>query len=242
MGERVCDRDEYVGYQGQFERERMRSAQDAATTAASNPLSRRSFFARVSASTTVAAATGVGLPSFLLSEKSKADDGDGDADDASSRRGRSYRIRKDAAIAERKIPTPPQISNGDETRYPNFIGNFSQGLPHNSIGEVHPVAYEALLTAVDTGSPSDFAKIPLGGMKLSDPQGGLAYDLEGTDCGQLTIPPSPRLASAERAGEMVEDYWMAMARDIPFSDMVRSQSPRQRSSTSTNCPTSKDPR
>jgi hypothetical protein len=202
--------------QEQFERRR--NAQDATTTVRSNALSRRSFFGRVSASTAIAAATGVGLPSFLLSKKANADDGDGDADDASSRRGRSYRIRKDAAMAERKVPTPPQISNGDETRYPNFIGNYSQGLPHNSIGEVDPAAYQILLTAVDTGKPSDFAKIPLGGtVKLSDPQGGLAYDLEGTDCGQLTIPPSPRLASAERAGEMVEDYWMALARDIPFS-------------------------
>jgi hypothetical protein len=197
--------------------EGVRNAQDAAASAASNPLSRRAFFGRVSASTAVAAA-GVGLPSFLLSEKARAEDGDGDADDASSRRGRSYRLRKDAATEERKIPTPPQISNGDETRYPNFIGNFSQGLPHDSIGEVDPVAYEALLTAVDTGRASDFAKIPLGGtVKLSGPQGGLAYDLEGTDSGQLTIPPSPKVASAERAGEMVEDYWMAMARDIPFS-------------------------
>jgi hypothetical protein len=198
--------------------ERMFNAQNVATAAASNPLSRRSFFGRVGASTAVAAATGVGLPSFLLSEKAKADDGDTDADDPSSRRGRSYQIRKSAALAERKAPTPQQISNGDETRYPNFIGNYSQGLPHNDIGEVDPAAYHALLRAVDTGNPSDFANIPLGGnAKLSDPQGGLAFDLEGTDSGQLTIPPSPKLASAERAGEMVEDYWMALARDIPFS-------------------------
>jgi hypothetical protein len=154
----------------------------------------------------------------LLSEKAKADDGDADADDPSSRRGRSYRIRHTAAIEERKIPVPRQISNGDEARYPNFIGNYSQGLPHNSIGEVEATAYQALLTAVDTGNPSDFANIPLGGnTKLVDPQGGLAFDLEGTDSGQLTSPPSPKLASAERAGEMVEDYWMALARDIPFS-------------------------
>jgi hypothetical protein len=207
--------EKYTDNQGQVER--VRNAQDAASTAESNPLSRRAFFGCVSASTVVAAA-GAGLPSFLLSEKASADDGDGDADDASSRKGRSYRIRKDAANEERRIPTPPQISNGDETRYPNFIGNFSQGLPHDSIGEVDPAAYKALLRAVDTGRPSDFAKIPLGGtVKLSGPQGGLAYDLEGTDSGQLTIPPSPRLASAERAGEMVEDYWMALARDIPFS-------------------------
>ena len=207
--------EKYTDNQGQIER--MRNAQDAASTAESNPLSRRAFFGCVSASTVVAAA-GAGLPSLLLSEKASADDGDGDADDASSRRGRSSRIRKEAANEERRIPTPPQISNGDETRYPNFIGNFSQGLPHDSIGEVDPAAYKALLRAVDTGRPSDFAKIPLGGtVKLSGPQGGLAYDLEGTDCGQLTIPPSPKLASAERAGEMVEDYWMALARDIPFS-------------------------
>jgi hypothetical protein len=186
--------------------------------AASNPLSRRSFFAGVGATTAVAAAT-AGLPSLLRSEKANADDdGDEDADDASSRRGRSYRIRKRAAIAERKIPTPLQIGNGDEARYPNFIGNYSQGLPHSSIGEVDPAAYQALLTAVDTGAPSDFANIPLGGnTKLVDPQGGLAYDLEGTDSGQLTVPPAPKLASAERAGEMVEDYWMALARDVPFS-------------------------
>jgi hypothetical protein len=191
--------------------------QKGVNTAPSNPVSRRSFFGRVAAST-AAAATSACLPAFLVSEKAKADDGDEDADDASSRVGRSYRIRKRAAIAERKIPTPPQISNGDEARYPNFIGNYSQGLPHSSIGEVDPAAYQALLTAVDTGNPSDFANIPLGGnTKLVDPQGGLAYDLEGTDSGQLTVPPAPKLASAERAGEMVEDYWMALARDVPFS-------------------------
>ena len=178
------------------------------------PLSRRSFFGRVGASTAFAA-TGVGLPSLLLSNKAGADDGGAD----NSRSSRSFQLRTSAALAEREVPTPRQVSNGDERRYSNFIGNYSQGLPHDSVlGEVIPAAYQALLKAVDTGAPSDFAAIPLGGnIKLSDPQGGLAFDLEGTDVGQLTIPPSPKLASAERAGEMVEDYWMALSRDVPFS-------------------------
>ena len=182
-------------------------------TYASNSLSRRSFLGAVSTTSAVAVA-GVGVPSLLLSEKSKAD-----AEDAgSSRRARSYQIRVAAAEAERNIPTPRQINNGDERRYDNFIGNYSQGLPHNSIGEVAPTAYQALLTAVHSGKSSDFANIPMGGnAKLAGPQGGLTFDLEGTDCAQLTIPPSPRLAGAERAGEMVEDYWMALARDVPFS-------------------------
>jgi hypothetical protein len=204
----------------QKESKRGSNAQDVADTAGPDSLSRRSFFSR-GASTAVAAAAGVGLPSILLSEKATArddDDQDGDDDDGSSRKVRSYRIRHRAAIEERKVPVPPQIANGDEERYPNFIGNYSQGLPHNSIGEVDPIAYKALLTAVHSGDPSDFAKIPLGGnTKLSGPQGGLAFDLEGTDSAQLTIPPSPKLASAERAGEMIEDYWMALARDVPFS-------------------------
>ena len=188
--------------------------QDVTAATAPNSLGRRMFFGRVSASTAVVASAGIGLPSLLSTGKAMAaEDADGP-----SRKARSYRIRVKAAAAERDIPTPPQISNGDEAQYPNFIGNYSQGLPHNSIGEVDSAAYQALLKAVATGNSTDFANIPLGGAaKLSGPQGGLAFDLEGTDCGQLTIPPSPTVAGAERAGEMVEDYWMAMARDIPFS-------------------------
>ena len=194
------------------------SLEKGVITAASDHLSRRSFFGRMGASTALAAATSAALPSLLLGETAKADDGDGDADDPASRRERSYRLRQRAALAERDIPTPRHIPNGDEKLYPNFIGNYSQGLPHNSIGEVVPAAYQALLTACDTGKPGDFANIPLGGnAKFVDPQGGLAYDLEGTDSGQLTVPPAPKLASAQRAGEMVEDYWMALARDVPFS-------------------------
>ena len=188
--------------------------QNLASNSASSSVSRRSFLGRASASTAVAAATSVGLPSLLLGEKAKADDDD----EGSSRRARSYRIRVRAALAERNVRIPHQISNGDEDRYDNFSGNYSQGLPHNSIGEVDSIAYQALLTALHSGRPSDFANIPLGGtVKLAGPQGGLAFDLEGTDSGELTTPPSPALASAERAGEMVEDYWMALARDVPFS-------------------------
>jgi hypothetical protein len=205
-------------------------AQDLATNWASNSLSRRSFLSRGGASTAVVAAASIGLPSLLSSENADArgianiadqdevSRDDEDDDDDSSRRARSFRIRLRAATAERHVRTPTQINNGDEALYPNFIGNYSQGLPHNGIGEVDPVAYHALLTAVKTGDPTEFVEIPLGGnTKLAGPQGGMAFDLEGTDSGQLTIPPSPALASAERAGEMVEDYWMALARDIPFS-------------------------
>jgi len=206
------------------------NAQDLPTCSESNSLSRRSFLGQAGASTAVMAAAGAGLPSMLLGERAEARGVVQISDrnqvstheDDPTRRAQSFGTRLQAAIAERNVPTPQQISNGDEALHPNFIGNYSQGLPHNSIGEVDPVAYRALLTACETGEPEGFANIPLGGnVKLAGPQGGLAFDLEGTDSAQLTIPPSPTLASAERAGEMVEDYWMALARDVPFSQYGR---------------------
>jgi len=80
------------------------SNQKGVATAASNPLSRRSFFGRMGASTALAAATSATLPSLLLSKAAKADDGDGDADDPASRRERSYRLRKSAALAAHSTP------------------------------------------------------------------------------------------------------------------------------------------
>ncbi len=117
------------------------------------------------------------------------------------------------------MPIPAHPNNGDEERYSNRIGNFSKGLPHNPIGEVDESAYAAFLKACKSGRPADFEAIPMGGSsRLIDPQAGLAYDLEGTDSHQLAIPPAPALASAWRAAEAVEDYWMALMRDVAFAD------------------------
>lgn len=137
---------------------------------------------------------------------------------AGQRANRSEQIRRQAAKRERDVPIPAHPTNGDERRYPDKIGSFSKGLPHGSLGEVDLEAYESLLHALHTGQASAFEKINMGGnVLLVDPQSGLACDLEGTDSHQLSIPPAPALASAERAGEMVEDYWMALLRDVPFS-------------------------
>ncbi len=122
--------------------------------------------------------------------------------------------------------TPTKIkktgSNGDEERFkgaddkPNYIGNFSKGLPHDKFGEVDRAAYKSLLHAVD--KEADFDKIVLGlGRKLTNPQAGLATDQEGPDPKDLKILAAPSLDSAEEAAEGVELYWMALLRDVPFT-------------------------
>lgn len=131
----------------------------------------------------------------------------------------ALQIRMDAAQYEFKIPLPEHQNNGDEDLYPTKIGNYSKGLRHNGYGEVDPDAYSSLIHALTTGKPSDFENIMLGGgAPLVDPQAGLAFDLEGTDSHQLPLPPAPPLASAQRAAEAVENYWMALLRDVPFSE------------------------
>ncbi len=68
----------------------------------------------------------------------------------------SFNNRVNAATAESLIPVPQQVTNGDETNFPNHIGNYSKGLIHNSIGEVDSSSYQSLLNAVNSGNPSAF--------------------------------------------------------------------------------------
>src|SRR5205814_59930 len=139
-----------------------------------------------------------------------------------SRRMQAYAIRVQAAADEATQPIPDQPDNGDEDRFPNLIGSYSKGLPHNNLGEVDVTAYKALLKALTTGDPADFERIPMGcpppRYRLVNPQAGLAFDLEGIDSHATFIPPAPALASLEEAGEIIENYWMALTRDIPFSE------------------------
>jgi hypothetical protein len=129
------------------------------------------------------------------------------------------RIREHAAREEKRRGVFPHPTNGDEALYPHKIGNFTKGLRHNALGEVDPDGYRALLHALKTGNFADFEDIPLGGQqRLLNPMGGLAFNLEGPDSPATTIDPPPAFASAELAAQMAELYWMAVCRDVPFTD------------------------
>ena len=144
-------------------------------------------------------------------------------------------IRREAAELAFLRPHPTPINNGEEAAYTNpapggglsYIANYSKGLPHfnagNNIGQVDPAAYRAMLRALTSGNPADFEQIPMGTpvphpRKFVNPQAGLDFDLEGPDAWALTIPPAPRIDGAENAAEMAELYWMALLRDVRFTD------------------------
>ena len=184
--------------------------------------SRREFL-REFGSLTVAGATAaaVGLP--VTASRLHADDLSLEQDyggiTGAARAEKVYNQRVAMAAAQKAVPLPKHDTNGDEDRYANRLGSYSKGLPHNNRGEVDLNAYNTLLTALRTVSTDDFERITLGGnVKLTNPQAGLGMDTEGPDTFACYQPPAPAFASAEEAGEIVENYWMALTRDVNFLD------------------------
>ena len=120
--------------------------------------------------------------------------------------------------------------NDDEDRFGrsvNYFANFSKGLPHDSNGEVDPAAYEAMADAVDTPRGGDFEAIPENGARsLENPEGSVSYTTMGLDSNDVWGPAAPAFDSDETGAEMVELYWKALLRDVPF-DQYESNSVAQ---------------
>jgi hypothetical protein len=117
----------------------------------------------------------------------------------------------------------PHKTNGDEQLYADqaYAGNFFKTLPHDpNTGLVEPLAYEALLKALQTGTLASFDLVPRGGPgRLAGPLSPLMFQMEGKDSpGALSDIVPPSVASAGGAAEMVELYWEAYLRDVPFID------------------------
>src|SRR5919198_1182039 len=138
-----------------------------------------------------------------------------------SRHADAFQIRKKAAkLAYDRDFAKKHPDNGEEDKYKdldgnrNFIANYTKGLKHHppndrDAGEVINRDYRKLLDAIKSGKSQGFEDLKLGlGRKLTNPQSGFAFDLEGPDSHDLFVRPGPSLVSAEAAGEMAELYWM----------------------------------
>ncbi|MGH8336686.1 MAG: twin-arginine translocation signal domain-containing protein, partial [Gammaproteobacteria bacterium] len=186
---------------------------DSGTPANGSGITRRSFLGSVGVGVALA-----GIGSELVTFASPADAATTAPALATKRRVMARKVRTHAATLAYAQALPKHLTNNEEEDYP-YVANFSKGLAHNVLGEVDAAAYAAVLRALSTGVASDFEAIPLGGTaKLRNPQAGLAFDLEGPDSHALAIRPAPRIDAAENSGEMAELYWMALARDVAFTD------------------------
>jgi hypothetical protein len=153
--------------------------------------------------------------------------------------GKSLKAELKTAATSGTGPNTDEVNLTDPvTGNPNFIGNYHKGLPHNAFGEVVSAAYQTLLTAVTSRNSTDFNAITMGlgafGAKLTSPQAGLAGDTEGPAPSTLAMRTPPTLDSAEEAGEAAELYWMALLRDVPFTDFAINAQIQQAAADLTN--------
>lgn len=137
--------------------------------------------------------------------------------------------------------------NCDEITFENskewagrFPASYTKGLPHDPVtGEVIGFHYCELLRALASGEPKLFEELDTGcctdclpsdpptPQQLAEcrirrraqenPQAAFAFQLQGADSHALCMPPAPAFSSAEEIAEIAENYWMALARDVPFT-------------------------
>jgi len=171
--------------------------------------SRRQFFSGVAAAGTAALGAGnLALPARSLG--ATADD---------QRCQNTYALRSRMADYYRDMPIPAHPTNGDEERFSNKINSFSKTLLHNPLGEVSRDSYNSMLRALNSGSNEDFDAILRGGnVRLKNPQASYTMQMMGADASQITLPPPPAFSSARQAADIIEIYWMALARDIPYNE------------------------
>lgn len=135
-------------------------------------------------------------------------------------RAQAYQVRLDAAFYHYSQPVPCHVNNGDIS-LPLYYASFSKGMPHDSLGHVDANAFALLLKALTTGQPSDFDAIPrgVGAVRMfTNPQAAFATVMEGGAPHSFYQLPPPNFNSAEAAGEIIENYWMALMRDVKFAD------------------------
>ncbi len=116
---------------------------------------------------------------------------------------------------------------GDET-FERPVASFGKGLPKNEYGETPRAEYDALRAALnrygdlkprefdDWGNFSDVTVA--GERKLAQPEASLSFTTDGVDTHDTYSDPAPGFASEQTAAEMVELYWQALLRDVPFSE------------------------
>ncbi len=115
-----------------------------------------------------------------------------------------------------------QEVNGDDAAYDDYRASFTKTLPHNAIGEVDREAYRALLRALRSGQSADFERIPLSSdphrtRRLTNPQAAYCFPPSGPDSQASRMAPPPAFVSIDIQGEMLELYWKALLRDVPFA-------------------------
>lgn len=121
------------------------------------------------------------------------------------------------------VTTEP-ATNDDEDLFaglglPGFAA-FTKALAHDPVsGLVVEQSFASLLDAIAAGSQGAFEQVQLGGGNrlLANPLNAYSFQLIGNDSNGARMASAPAFGSRNTAVDMVERYWMAICRDVPFA-------------------------
>jgi hypothetical protein len=195
-------------------------------------ISRRSFIGRIGMVSIAAGMVGSASTALAESDPPQTSVEPGISGSSNTRVGKSFALRTSVAVSESQVPVPSHTSNGDEQRYSDKSASFSKCLLQDGVAIVNKAAWRSFKKALRSGKNSDFEAIILGGTRtLNGPQGAYAFDMIGSDSSQFgnapsaadptgpaIVPPFDEIASPAYGTQLIEQYWAALLRDVPFTD------------------------
>ncbi|MCB0329636.1 MAG: vanadium-dependent haloperoxidase [Bdellovibrionales bacterium] len=186
--------------------------------------SRRTFFRALSGAALGAFATKAGVLSVRDAEAASSDTGPSDVATSKARAidvrryARALKNRLKAYRRARKKRLPTQRANRDVRTFGPAFG-YTKVLPKDDIAEPSPAQFRVYQQEIKKGKFQSFEDNVASGAKgFKNPIGAHCTDLQGFDASQFSIPPAPAVESAEASAEIAELYWMALCRDVSFSD------------------------
>ncbi len=128
------------------------------------------------------------------------------------------RIRERALSFFQRKKRTRHTANRDFRQYGAAFA-YSKGLAKDTFSEPNPAEFRVFRRELLRGRRNRFlGRVSAGAKGLKNPEGAHLIALYGKDSSQYRMPPSPAVGSLEFASEMAELYWLALARDIPFSE------------------------
>lgn len=137
-----------------------------------------------------------------------------------------------ARTAKKPVPAPKGCATNSDTRLDRAATTpnerFSKGLDHDpTSGEVNAAQFANMigqlkLLNVDPGNAAQAGwqlrtNTAASLRKFVNPMAGWALDTQSTDPCCYSLPAPPAIDSVEEAAEIIELYWMALLRDVPFA-------------------------
>ncbi|MEF8857039.1 MAG: hypothetical protein V5A16_06410, partial [Haloplanus sp.] len=129
-------------------------------------------------------------------------------------------LRRQRAARQQLLESTYRVDAADTDGDDGPVTSYGKALVHRSDGVPTAAAYASLVDALDAGTVDAYNAVELDETpewrRLAEPHGAHGFEGMGADPWAIHMAPPPSFASAAMGAELVELYWRALSRDVPF--------------------------